>query len=447
LVKIENGGYNFLQLQRTLPFAVLNVAGRILGGVGELETLLWGMVMFHGLVLCLAVYWYFSLAQRLNLSENQTILGFLLLFCNFSLLKDMWYNPFHPGFMALMLGIGQVFYFVRAEKERLLFVSLVAGFVWPSMYVTGLVLMLFPRDKAVIHLQERPKSLYPMIVTGLFLLVIIVSGIWTGKFANGGKETVLYVLSVAALLVYFLVFLVKNPVKWKQSFELLRTKTAPGNRAFLGLGLFAFFLVVFLLSGGNAEISILALAGNYFGAILRFPLDFLVGHTLYFGFLVPLAMVFFPRIMKEMANLGLGFTTVCVFMFVFVLHPEPQFLMPFFPFLVLLVLKAIKRYRILTKDILVIGVVNILVSGVWLPLNVSGMEKALGASDASLLLQFPAQRYWMHFGNGMSLQVYLGATAIFAFLVWLAWSGKTRYKRLSKISEFALASKGQASNR
>jgi hypothetical protein len=303
------------------------------------------------------------------------------------------------------------------------------------MFLTGLFLMLMPSEKLLVHESDRTKSFYPIIVSGIILALLITTGIWVDRFGIGGRELLLHLLSIVALLIYFLAFLVKNPIQWKNSFHLFRSKLKAGKMQVFWLILAAFFLVIFLLSGSNANIFFLDVAENYFTEILRFPLDFLVGHTLYFGFLVPLAMVFFPRMMKEMANLGMGFAMACTFMFVFILHPEPQFLLPFYPFLVLLILKAVKRYRILNKDILVIGGVNLLLSATWLPLNVSGMEEALEGETLSLLSQFPAQRYWMHFGHLMSWEVFIGAAMVFALLVWLAWSGKIRYKREAKMGQ------------
>lgn len=435
LGKIENESYNVFQLQRVMPFAVLNVTYSVFEWVKSHEGLLRGIVIFNFLMLALGVYWYFALAKKLHLRDNMTVLGFLLLFVNFAVLKDMWYNPFHPGFTAMMLGIGQVNYFVRVERQRLFLLSLVAGFVWPSMFLTGLFLMFMPSEKLLVHEKGRPKSLYPFLVCGGILLVILISGFFVGRLADLGLDLFLYILSILALLIYFFAFLIKNPIQWLNSLRLLTNKTKGGKLQIFWMSIAAFFLIIFLLSGSNANIYFLAVAENYFKEILRFPLDFLVGHTLYFGFLVPLAMVFFPRMMKEMANLGMGFSMACTFMFIFILHPEPQFLMPFFPLLGLLVLKAVKRYRILTKDLLVIGGANILLSATWLPLNVHGMAEALQGADVGLLSKFPAQRYWMHFGHMMSWEVYIGAAVLFAVLVFLAWNGKIRYRREERLRE------------
>lgn len=431
---IEDESYNFFQLQRVMPFAVLNVVFSVFEWVKDHEGLMRGMLIFNLLMAGLGVYWYFSLARKLHLRDFHTVMGFLLLFVNFAVLKDIWYQPFTPSFTAMMLGIGQANYFVRVDKQRLFLVSLIAGFVWPTMLLAGLLMMLMPSDKVLLHEGGRPKSLYPWVVTGFLFIGLVAVGFWAGRMEAGGLEFALYLLSVLALLVYFFAFLIKNPVQWKESFLEFRRKIKPARLKNFWLVLAGFALILFFLSGSNDNIFVLSLAENYFKNILRFPLDFLVGHTLYFGFLVPLAMVFFPRMMKEMAGLGMGFTLMCILMFVFILHPEPQFLMPFFPFLVLLILKSVKKYRIKIKDVLFVGGINLLLSSVWLPLDVPGMALALEGTDPGSASRFPAQRYWMHFGHMMSLQVYAGTAILFTMLVWLAWKGKVRYKREEIVS-------------
>jgi hypothetical protein len=195
------------------------------------------------------------------------------------------------------------------------------------------------------------------------------------------------------------------------------------------VGIFlVFVLVIFLLSGNNKSVQLGGMFLGFIADTLRFPGDFLVGHLMFFGFLIPLSLAFFPRMVREAAKLGMGMTAVGIMIFVFALHPESRLLLAFFPFMVVLLLKAVRRYRIVNKDLIVISAINVLISLFWLPINVPGMEKAL-VMGKEAIGSFPAQRYWMHFGHMMSLEVYLVGGLVFTFLVFLAWKGKVRYKR------------------
>lgn len=434
LDKIEDESYNVVQIQRVLPFALVNMVFSLFGFDHEYDSLLSGMLIFHFLMLLPGIYWYFSLTKKMRLRSSLSFLGFVLLFVNFAILKETWYNPFSTDFTALILGIGQVNYFVKHERQKLFLVSIVGGFVWPTLLITGLVLIFLPSDAMQLHDGPRPKSFFPILASAVVLFLLMLVSAFTGRFATGETwDIVLHKLSLLAMVAFVFVFMVKNPIQWKASWQLLRKKFKSQKVIRLAGILLAFGLIVFLLSGSNQNINIEGLAQSYFGGMLRYPFDFLVGHLMYFGFLIPLSLVFFPRMVKEMAKLGMGFTLVCLILFVLALHPESRLMMPLVPFLVFLLLKSLRRYQILNKDLYVIGGLNLLLSAFWWPLNVSGMEEALSSVQREVISAFPAQRYWLHFGDMMSFPVYLVAGLLFVAFVFLAYKGKKRYLRINKI--------------
>jgi hypothetical protein len=429
LEKIEGGSYNAFQMQRVMPFAFVNVMFGAFEIVKSNDNLIRGMLVLHFLFLGLGVYWYFSLASKLQLGNSLSILGFVLLFVNFAVLKDPWYNPFSTDLPTMMLAIGQVNYYIKINRQKLFLVSIVAGFVWPTMMITGLLLLFLPSEPLLLYTEERPKSVFPVVVSSFLLGFLVMLGFLTGRFeAAGFWKGVLYVGSIISLVLFVLGMMVRNPVDWGKSYLLLVKKTKSQKMGRL-VGIFlVFVLVIFLLSGNNRSIQPGSIFLGMVADTLRFPGDFLVGHLMFFGFLIPFALAFFPRMVKEAAKLGMGMTAVGILMFIFALHPESRLLLAFFPFMVVLLLKAVRRYRIVNKDLIVIGIVNVLISLFWLPMNVPGMEKAL-AMGKEAMGSFPAQRYWMHFGHKMSFEVYFIGGIVFTFLVFLAWKGKLRYKR------------------
>jgi hypothetical protein len=433
LDQIEDESYNVVQILRLLPFAMINMIFSLFGFDHEYDSLMSGMLIFHFLMLIPGIYWYFSLTKKMRLRSSMTYLGFILLFVNFAILKETWYNPFSTDFTALILGIGQVNYFVRHERQKLFLVSIVGGFVWPTLLLTGLLLIFLPSDAMQLHEGPRPKSFFPVLASALFLFLLILISAFTGRFATGQTwDIVLHKLSLLSMVAFVFVFMIKNPIQWEKSWLLFRNKLKSPKVVRLVSILLAFVFIVFLLSGSNQNFNAVGLAQAYFGGMLRYPLDFLVGHLMYFGFLIPLSLVFFSRMVKEMAKLGMGFTVVCLILFILILHPESRLLMPLIPFLVFLMLKALRTYRILEKDLYIVGGLNILFSAFWLPLNVPGMSEALMSSQSAFIHAFPAQRYWMHFGEMMSFTVYFAVGLLFCFLVFLAWRGKGRYIRQAK---------------
>lgn len=434
LDNIEDESYNIVQIQRIFPFAMVNMVFALFGFDYDYGSLLSGMIIFHFLMLIPGIYWYFSLTKKMRVSSSLEILGFILLFFNFAVLKETWYNPFSTDFTALVLGMGQVNYFVRHDRQKLFLVSVIGGFVWPTLLLTGLVLIFLPSEHMELHPGPRPKSLFPVIASAAILFLLILVSLFTGRFVTGETwDIILHKSSLLAVVAFIFVFMFKNPINWKKSWALFRTKQKSQKTIRLAVILSAFVLVVFLLSGNNQNFNLPGLAQNFFGKMLRFPLDFLVGHLMYFGFLIPLGIVFFVRMVKEMAKLGMGFTVVCLLIFVFILNPESRIIMPLLPFLIFLLLKGVRRYRILDKDLIVIGAINLILSTFWWPLNVPGMEKALSSIQEDSIFSFPAQRYWMHFGDMMSFPVYFGVGLLFCLLFYVAWKGKSRYIREAKV--------------
>lgn len=428
LEKIEGGSYNVFQMQRVMPFAFVNVMFGVFEIVKSYDNLIRGMLVLHLLFLGLGIYWYFALATKLRLGDTMSILGFVLLFANFAVLKDTWYNPFSTDLPTLMLGIGQAYYFIKINRQKLFLVSIIAGFVWPTMMLSGLLLLFLPSEKLFLYSNGRPKSVFPIVASFVLLVLLVMLSFITGRFEHSDFWTIaLHIGSLSSLVLFVLGMMVRNPVDWAKSYDLLIKKTKSQKMGRLVVVFLVFVLVIFLLSGNNGSLQPKVLFMGFVKDFLRFPGDFLVGHMMYYGFLIPLSLVFFPRMVKEASKLGMGMTAVGILTFVFALHPESRLLLAFYPFMMVLLLKSVRRYRIVNKDLIVVSIVNVLLSLFWLPLNVAGMENAL--VNKELHYQFPAQRYWMHFGHMMSFEVYLIGGFVFTVLVLLAWKGKVRYKR------------------
>lgn len=442
LEEVEEGGYNVFQMQRVMPFAFVNVLFGAFEILKSNDNLLRGMLVMNFLFLGFGVYWYFSLANKLRLGDGLTVLGFVLVFANFAVLKDPWYNPFSTDLATLVLAVAQANYFIRFNRQKLFLVSIIAGFVWPTMMLTGLLLIFLPADPLVVYLKERPKSFFPVLSSLVIFVILAVVSVVTGRFDwENVWVTLLHIASILALVFFVFAIMVRNPIDWSQSYTLLLNKSKSLKMWRFGGILFMYLTVVFLLSGSNASLDIVAVLQSMAKDTLRFPGDFLFGHMMLYGFLIPLSLAFFPRMIKESAKLGMGMMAVGILMLAFFIHPESRLLLAFLPFMVVLLLKSVRRYRIVNKDVIVISLVNIVISAFWLPLNVAGMEEALGQGYQEMMYDFPAQRYWMHFGNMMSFEVYWVAGLVFVGLLILAYRGKVRYKREEYVRGRSVAAK------
>ncbi|RPA68408.1 hypothetical protein EF405_12150 [Cyclobacteriaceae bacterium YHN15] len=423
---IDADSYNIWQLQHILPFALVHVVYVVFGLDLEPAPLMSGMILANLLFLALAIFWFFEIMRKIRASDTLEILAFILLFFNFAILKEIWYNPFSTDMAALMIGLAQVNYFIRYEKSKLFLVSFVGAFISPFLLPIGLLLLVFPGDKLELYGEEKPKSAFPPLAITLFILVTVGIGIWTGRLNQGWKEVVFFTVSLISMSVFLYWMMMQNQVDWSKNWHNLGKKLKMEKLLPFFGGLIAFTLLLWLLSGSNSNVSLRTLTIAFLSNILIHPFDFLTGHLMYYGLLVPFALVFMLRVTKESGLLGIGFSLAMIGMLLFALHPDSSTLMPFIPVLFFAVVKAVRRYRLKRKDLFIVGLFNLLHSMWWVRLNMPGMKEALLLGETE---GFPAQRYWMHFGNEQSLAVAVVVFLIFVAVMLVLDRGRRRYVR------------------
>ncbi|PSL01270.1 hypothetical protein [Cecembia rubra] len=423
---IDKDSYNIWQLQHIFPFALVHMVYVIFGLELEPESLLSGMVILNFIFLGLAVFWFFRIMKKLHFEGAMEALAFVLLFFNFFLLKEVWYNPFSTDMAAFCLGLAQVNYFIRYEKNKLFLSSFVGAFVSPFLLPIGLLLMVLPGDKLVIYEEEKPNSIISFAIVVFFAVLMLVLAYVTGRFEASWLLFLGFMVSLITLLVFLYWVGRSSPINWSESWKIIGKKLHKERILIFFGGLFVVSLLLWLLSGSNSNVSLVQLTQAFVGALFRFPLDFLAGHLMFFGLIIPLSLVFLYRVLKETALLGIGFTLAMVILAVFALHPNSGTIVPFLPLLFLGLMKAIRRYRVLWKDVWKIGILNLILSMFWVRLNVPGLEEAFEKGERG---GFPAQRYWMHFGDAQDLGVMVVVLGIFIGLLWLLEKGRRRYVR------------------
>ena len=425
---IEESGYSPYQMQRILPFAGLNIVYVLLGLDMDHNSLTVGVLVLNLLALILGVYWYFGISDKLRLKPKVETLGFILLFLTFPVLKGTWYAPFTTDLFALVLGLGQVGYFIRDEKYKLFLVSLLGGFVWPTLWLTGLLLIFLP-DDALIQ-KNRPMTfrswhLVPAaMIMGLFIYLFLNFGIREEKALG---ELARNILSLAAVLVIAFAAIRGSRLDLTANWNLLQKRLKSNAMVGLFLSLGLFYLAIYLMAVGESEFNLREFVPMLLLRPLVWPFNFLVNHFLYFGLLIPAAIVFYQRTFKQVSTLGMGYATVFFLMLLLALNTESRMSINYLPFLLVPFLKGIKRYDLVQKDIYIILAGNLLLSKFWYSINVPGILEAFESPDTATYMQFPAQRYFQHFGPWQNPYMYLLYGLLFCLALLLVYHGKKRY--------------------
>ncbi|MBW3466699.1 hypothetical protein [Arthrospiribacter ruber] len=419
--QFDDEGYDAFVIHRILPYALVNSIFVIFDFDMDPESLLHGILIFNFLILLLGCYWYFKLTKKLRSSVSMEILGFVLLFGNFLVLKISWYEAFHPGLFALVLGIGQANYFIRYEKTKLFLVSLIGGFVWPTLFPIGMVLIFLPSDKIVF--RENENSLL-----GIYLIPTVLCCVLTliGVYFTGTEHGVIWFglgLLTLASMVYF--GLNASGVSWIKSFQLLQKRMKPERLAYLATSVAVYFLIISLLSVGKSEFGIVDFLKGIAVQGAERPLMFLISQFAFYGILIPIILVFFSRICREAGKLGLGFMVVFILIMILVFYADAYWWVQAIPFMVLLVLKGLRRYSLVNKDIWVLSLLSLLLSKFWFKINVEDLDQYILQNTDSWI----AQRYFQHFGLMQSELVYYIYIIVFLAASALIFLGKKRYAK------------------
>lgn len=421
----SDDGYNFLQIQRILPFALINAVFVLFDFEMDNNALLSGMIILNFIMLILGVFWYFRLSKKLRLSKNLEALGFILLFFNFPVLKDFWYNPFTTDLTALALGIGQINYFVRYEKSKLLLLTLLGAFVWPTLFLVGLILTLLPNKALEIHQGERIKSFFPILATAFLIAFATGLSFYLERTDIQFKpsEIILHKISLLFLTPFLMYLMVNNPVNWEKSIPVVFKSLKGGKILSLLATYFGMMFILFLIATNNDQVNIFDWAKSFWDENLRFPLDFMGAHTIYFGVLFPAIIAFLPRVIKAMAKLGIGYTIAMLCIAILAIHPESRLITPYIPFFILILIKALRRFTLSTQDLYFVLVINLILSTFWLQINNESFITALANSE-----NLP-MKYFFHFGNHFNWLFYLIAMVIFGLTTFLCFQAKKKYYR------------------
>lgn len=428
---MDNAGYNLVQLTRILPFALLNLSFSTFHIVKDNQGLLNGMIIWQVIYLAIAVYWYFRISKKLRLKTAQTTIGFILLFFNYAWLKSVWYNPFTPDLMAFALGMGQMNYFLRYEKFKLGMVSVLGIFVSPLLLISGLLMLFLPGDKLPVYEGERPKSASPVVIS-LFTMLILGTAGW---FIWGWSEALLlnqimHGLAILSLPLIIIYFAVHNTLDWELAIAQFKKKTKV-DRLSRGLMLFVgILLVLVMLSGNNNGLGVYPFLKESGKGAFRFPADFIISTSLHWGLPALFIFVYSRRFILEMGKLGWAVCLIAFLGIIFLPFIKPTALAAWIPIFLIVLIKALRRFRWTKKDLILDGALALLISFAWLKLNSDTLLSYLQSGDAELLSSFPVQKWAMHQPNLISIAALICLFTMLGILAGYFYIRRKRYQRV-----------------
>lgn len=423
LTFLDNPHLDAYLLQRILPFATLNISYNLFGIPLSNGNLMLGILILNVLALLLGMLWYFQFAAHLKLTIQTKLFGYVLLFFSFPILKITWYEPWVTDLFAFVLGIGMVNFYIQKKRTLLFILSLIGGFVWPTLWLTGLILFFFPRKTSLQKASERhfgpAEVLLGILAINIFSLAYLA---YSSRVDKDVYEWLRNSVSLLAVMLYF--FYAKKWSRWslRENLQRFLREMELKNLMFFLISITVFYIGIQVMASGIPTHTSGAFILQLLIRPLQYPFNFLVNHYLYFGLVIPLAICYGKSLFKEVSELGMAFTTVFVLFLIFALNSEARMIINYIPFLLLPLLLVLNKIQFSDKFVYLCTVVNLILSKFWYTINVSGIAEAFETYDTEVYLNFPAQRYFQHFGPWQHPTLYLvyGLTLLLS-LIFFKW--------------------------
>lgn len=435
-----HASFSDYKASRVLPFAAAHYLLNVLNiepTDGVILFTIWGMMF---LLMIAGVVYYFKIAELLQWRPDLTLLGFVLLFYQFAVLKYSGYYPILTDHFIFSLTIIVLYHFLKKQYLYMMLTGFAACFIWPtySLFIP-LLLLNNPVNLPAANTQETKYGqwLWKLVKLGLALVPVVLfvylirsQNLWIEKryltadriYANFRPYNFLVsVIATAAVYGYYLALL--WPVQWQMITgwfkSLFQTKMKQLMLAIVFVAAVA--AVKYFMTLGNTEppyptIGSLLVEFTFRPAVA--PFNFIVFAFWFLGLLVFFSIRFYKQLLQQFLQLGNGYFILLVYSLIFLTTAQPRFLttmLPFFLVALMPVLQQFIRKQVPGNILLLAAAFSLLVSRFWFPVEVNPHYMVDGDTAAEKLPMF--------IGPWISDYFYcwLTVTGLLLYFIWHRW--------------------------
>jgi len=291
--------------------------------------------------------------------------------------------------------------------------------------------MFLPGDKLPAYAGERPKSAFPVVLSILTMLAVGTAGwfIWSWS-ANSLLDQLMHGAAILILPVFIIYVAVHNNLDWELGIVQLK-KRAKVERLSKGImGLMGIILILVLLSGNNSGLGVFSFIRESGAGALRFPGDFIISSSLQWGLPFLFTLVYMQRFIQEMGKMGWAVCLIILIAVIVLPFLKPSALAAWIPIWVVILIKALKRYRWENKDLMLDGAIALFISLAWLGINSELLLTYLGTGDSELLSSFAVQKWVLHQPALISYPVWCISALVLGLLGAYFYFRRKRYQRI-----------------
>jgi hypothetical protein len=411
------------RLQRIAPTAVVVAGLRLLGFPITDALFIRGFELLNACLLLTAAVLWVIIARSLRLERKAGWLGFVALFVNYAVQKQIFFLPVNTDAAALTLSLLILYLFFSGRRLALFAIGLIGSFVWPTVSLSVALLLLFPRRLAIPAPDEnRGYAAGASLLLAAFMLSLLgYLYFYTGRRSAGmgpvvpivGNALFLSAILFAAYIVLAITRLLDG-VGPRYVYNAARA-VRPVNLLLAVAVVTVPTLVVRALADPSAPPTLPTRTFLGYLALMPIsrPLIFLVSHIIYFGPAILLIVILWKKLADDAKALGPGIVSIVFLAIVFSFHAESRISIFAYPFLVALLVPHLRAFARTPGAFWSFVVISIVLSKFWLPINAWLPEGR--ATDMGLPLHFMNHGAWM---QNWAYLVHLSAVALSALILW-----------------------------
>ena len=353
-------------------------------------------------------------ATLMSISSRGKWLGFCALILNFAVAKHTSYYPVLTDIPAYAIGCWMLYFYMSRSYWSLFLITGLGAFVWPLLMFQGSLLLLFPRpvsptkDSCQSATVRFPRSGLNVCFAGLVTFYLLVAIHWSVGHAHLPicgcitPSTTVFPLSIEIVAVYVF-FILMRMIDVAQCVEALVGLLVRDWRRLVALILMIGTIRVIyatwapLTGNSGAKQYLLFL---FIKSVYK-PGVFLLGHAVYFGPIIPLVVLLWTRVSREIQQTGIGISLAMTMGLLLSLDGESRHLNHAFPLIVPFAILAIERLKWNMRHTMTFVGFSAFASKFWMTINSPGFE------SGSNMLEFPMQGYTMNYGVLMNNQTYV----------------------------------------
>ncbi|MCK1545775.1 hypothetical protein IVA98_19210 [Bradyrhizobium sp. 160] len=390
---------------RILPSLVVHFLSKWLHyDIGSPTGVIRAFFVLNCALLCGGIALMLSIARHYGWRRNIAYLAVSGFLFNYAVLTNLSYNPTLTDISGYVLGLAIIWAYLRGYLQILWLLSLVSGFVWPTMIYGSFLLIAFGHTK--LEAGPIPRHAHVLaLANSLFLLVLsgwlyFVKGL---RQTPGTTELKLMLLPLCALLYGGYLYLAELPlINVPAGLRALRRVDWRAIVAALVLVVAVKWLTSYFSDHSPGPLTIVRYIGLLTQASLANPLVNAVAHAMHYGPFYLLAVFLWRRVAAVAWSEGLGLTLFTMLFAALSIGSESRQFLNAWPVLIVLVCQVLhqldEQYRIDWWFTYSIAGMGLILSRCWLRINVG-----LWTGDFQ---NFPDQMLYMYTGPWMSNQMY-----------------------------------------